>query len=104
MGGSDDGTGGDAGGVQGAPQGRRIWYEFEVQIREQVDRANRPVIAIRDVKALLEERLEPSDDEGLRERQGRSDMCRRGLPLNKRRNRNVRRAPPKGRITRRRNA
>ena len=42
-------------------------YEFGVQIRDQVDRANRAVIEIRDVKAQLEERLAASDDEGLGE-------------------------------------
>ena len=42
-------------------------YEFGVRIRDQVDRANRAVIEIRDVKAQLEERLAASDDEGLGE-------------------------------------
>ena len=42
-------------------------YEFGVQIRDQVDRANRAVIEIRDVKAQLDERLAASDDEGLGE-------------------------------------
>ncbi len=40
-------------------------YEFGVRIRDQVDRANRAVIEIRDVEAQLEERLEASDDERL---------------------------------------
>ena len=40
-------------------------YEFGVQIRNQVDRPNRAVIEIRDVKAQLEEGLERVDDEGL---------------------------------------
>ena len=42
-------------------------YEFGVRIRDQVDAANRAVIAIRGVKAELEERLEASEDEGLGE-------------------------------------
>ena len=42
-------------------------YEFGVRIRDQVDAANRAVIAIRGVKAELDERLEESDDEGLGE-------------------------------------
>ena len=41
-------------------------YEFGVRIRDQVDRANRAVIEIRDVEAQLAERLEASDDERLR--------------------------------------
>ncbi|MDE2678749.1 MAG: glycosyl hydrolase, partial [Gemmatimonadota bacterium] len=40
-------------------------YEFGVRIRDQVDRANRAVIEIRDVEAQLAERLEASDDERL---------------------------------------
>ena len=39
-------------------------HEFGVQIRNQVDRANRAVNEIRDVKAQLEERLAATDDEG----------------------------------------
>jgi len=42
-------------------------YEFGVQIRDQVDAANSAVIAIRDVKAQLDERLEASDDARLAE-------------------------------------
>ena len=38
-------------------------YEFGMRIRDQVDRANRAVIEIRDVEAQLEERLEASDDD-----------------------------------------
>ena len=40
-------------------------YEFGVLIRDQVNAANRAVIAIRGVKGELEERLEESDDERL---------------------------------------
>ena len=42
-------------------------YEFGVQIRDQVDRANRAVIAIRGVEAELEERLEGVEDARLAE-------------------------------------
>ena len=42
-------------------------YEFGVLIRDQVNAANRAVIAIRGVKAQLDERLEASDDERLGE-------------------------------------
>ena len=42
-------------------------YEFGVQVRDKVDQANRAVIAIRDVKAQLDERLEASDDAALAE-------------------------------------
>ena len=42
-------------------------YEFGLRIRDQVDAANSAVIAIRDVKAQLDERLEASDDAGLAE-------------------------------------
>ena len=38
-------------------------YEFGVRIRDKVDEANRAVIAIRGVKAQLEERLEGVDDD-----------------------------------------
>ena len=40
-------------------------YEFGVEIRDRVHQANSAVIAIRDVKAQLDERLETSDDERL---------------------------------------
>ena len=40
-------------------------YEFGVEIRDRVHQANSAVIAIRDVKAQLDERLEASDDERL---------------------------------------
>ena len=42
-------------------------YEFAVQIRDKVNDANVAVIAIRDAKAQLDERLEASDDERLGE-------------------------------------
>ena len=42
-------------------------YEFGVRIRDKVNAANLAVIAIRGVKAELEERLEASEDEGLGE-------------------------------------
>ena len=42
-------------------------YEFGVQIRDKVNDANLAVIAIRDAKAQLDERLEASDDERLGE-------------------------------------
>ena len=38
-------------------------YEFGVRIRDQVDAANSAVIAIRDVKAQLDERLAAADDD-----------------------------------------
>ena len=38
-------------------------YKFGVRIRDQVDAANRAVIAIRDVKAQLDERLAAADDD-----------------------------------------
>ena len=40
-------------------------YEFGVEIRDRVHQANSAVIAIRNVKAQLDERLEASDDERL---------------------------------------
>ena len=40
-------------------------YEFGVQIRDRVHQANSAVIAIRSVKAQLDDRLEASDDERL---------------------------------------
>ena len=42
-------------------------YEFGVQIRDRVHEANSAVIAIRNVKTQLDERLEASDDERLAE-------------------------------------
>ena len=42
-------------------------YEFGVQIRDKVHEANSAVIAIRNVKTQLDERLEASDDEQLAE-------------------------------------
>ena len=42
-------------------------YEFGVQIRDRVHAANSAVIAIRNVKAQLDDRLEASDDERLAE-------------------------------------
>ena len=42
-------------------------YEFGIRIRDRVDEANRAVIAIRDVKAQLDERLAASDDARLAE-------------------------------------
>ena len=40
-------------------------YEFGMEIRDKVHEANSAVIAIRSVKAQLDERLEASDDERL---------------------------------------
>ena len=42
-------------------------YEFGVQIRDRVHSANSAVVAIRNVKAQLDDRLEESDDERLAE-------------------------------------
>ena len=42
-------------------------YRFSSKVRDKVSEANRAVIAIRRVKAQLEERLEDSDDQRLRE-------------------------------------
>jgi len=45
----------------------REQYEFGRQIREKVDEANSAIIAIRRVKAQLDDRLEQSDDRRLKE-------------------------------------
>jgi photosystem II stability/assembly factor-like uncharacterized protein len=48
-------------------------FEFGQQVRDKVTEANRAVIAIRNMKAQLDDRLERSDDRRLRDAAGRLD-------------------------------
>jgi len=50
-------------------------FEFGQQVRDKVTEANRAVIAIRNMKAQLENRLERSDDGRLRDAAGRLDTA-----------------------------